>query len=187
MQREPRASSVVDAGRQAPDVSGRPETPATGATARRFSLRAVLVAFVLIPINSLWIVHTEIVRYAGHPTTTSLYFNVIFCLFVLVSLNTLVRRLAPAWALRQSELLVVYTVLSLGSSMVGHDMLQVLLATLVHPFRYADDSNRWQTLFFQALPRWLTMDDEAGVRAYFLGNTSLYHTHFLIVWARPVL
>src|SRR5262249_10831630 len=37
-----------------------------------FSLRAVLLAFALIPLNSLWIVHTEIVQYAGHPTTTSL-------------------------------------------------------------------------------------------------------------------
>src|SRR5437764_2392048 len=134
MQREPRASPVVDAGRQAPDVSAPQGTPATSVVARRFSLRAVLVAFVLIPLNSLWIVHTEIVRYAGHPTTTSLFFNVVFCLFVLVGLNAVVRRVRPRWALRQGELLVVYTVLSLGSCMVGHDMMQVLIATLIHPF-----------------------------------------------------
>src|SRR2546427_5063149 len=133
------------------------------------SRRSLLIGFTLIPLNSLWIVHTEIVRYAGHPTTTSLYFNVIFCLFVLIGLNGLLRRLIPSWALRQGELLVVYTVLSLGSCMVGHDMLQVLIATLVHPFWFADDSNRWQTLFFQAMPRWLMMDDPAAVRAYHLG------------------
>src|SRR6516165_4814680 len=67
------------------------------------TLRSLIIGFVLIPINSLWIVYTEIVRYAGHPTTTSLYFNVIFCLFILVGLNALLRRTAPTLALRQSE------------------------------------------------------------------------------------
>src|SRR5438034_7269135 len=151
------------------------------------SLRSLLIGFGLVPLNSLWIVHTELVRYAGHPTTTSLYFNVIFCLFVLVGLNRLLRRLAPRWALRQGELLVVYTILSLGSSMVGHDMMQVLIATLVHPFWFASESNRWVSLFFPALPTWLMMSDPGAVRAYELGNTSLYHAHYLLAWLQPVL
>jgi hypothetical protein len=151
------------------------------------TFRSLLIGFALVPVNSLWIVQTEVVRYAGHPTTTSLYFNVIFCLFVLIGLNGLVRRLAPSWALQQGELLVVYTILSLGSCMVGHDMLQVFVATLVHPFYFASDSNNWASLFFPALPRWLMMDDPDAVRAYHLGNTSLYHAHYLLAWLRPVL
>src|SRR5947209_12826276 len=141
MQHEPRASSVVDARRQTPDASGRQGAPAAGVAARRFSLRAVLVAFALIPLNSLWIVHTEIVRYAGHPTTTSLFFNVVFSLAVLVLLNGLVRRIRPGWAFSQAELLIVYTLLSLGSAMVGHDLYQVLIATLTHPCWYASAAN----------------------------------------------
>src|SRR5262245_55747080 len=72
---------------------------ATGPVTRR----SVLLGFALVPVNSLWIVHTELVRYAGHPTTTSLYFNVVFCLFVLVGLNAILRLYRPGWALRQSE------------------------------------------------------------------------------------
>jgi hypothetical protein len=159
--------------------ASRPAGPVTG--------RSVLLGFALVPLNSLWIVHTELVRYAGHPTTTSLYFNVIFCLFVLVGLNQVLRRLLPGRELRQSELLVVYTILSLGSCMVGHDMMQVFLATLIHPFYFASESNRWQTLFFAGLPKWLMVDDPDAVRAYHLGTTSLYHAHYLLVWARPVL
>src|SRR5207249_7739262 len=103
--------------RAVPGFAGRPAKPGP---ARIFSLRAVLVAFALIPLNSLWIVHTEIVRYAGHPTTTSLFFNVVFSLTLLIALNAVVRRLRPAWAFSQAELLIVYTLLSLGSAMVGH-------------------------------------------------------------------
>src|SRR5260370_6566814 len=166
---------------------GRGRPGGTRRTAGPITLRSLLIVFALIPLNSLWIVNTEIVRYAGHPTTTSLYFNVIFCLFALVGMNAALRRLAPSWALRQGELLVVYTILSLGSSMVGHDMMQVLIATLVHPFRFADDSNRWGSLFFQVLPRWLMMDDHAAVQGYMLGNTSLYHWQYIVAWARPLL
>ena len=53
------------------------------------------IAFLLVPINALWIVQTEVIRYAGHPTTTSLFFNVVFCLAVLVALNAVLKRFAP--------------------------------------------------------------------------------------------
>src|SRR6266581_1216393 len=77
-----------------------PEARVPPPIARRppFTLRAVLIALFLIPFNSLWIVHTEIVRYAGHPTTTSLFYNVIFCLAILVAINALLTRFWPRMA-----------------------------------------------------------------------------------------
>jgi Family of unknown function (DUF6785)/Domain of unknown function (DUF6784) len=176
------APGVVAPAPRAPETRVPPSIP------RRppFTLRAVLIALLLIPLNSLWIVHTEIVRYAGHPTTTSLFYNVIFCLAILVAINALLARFWPRMAFSQGELLVIYTLLSLGSAMVGHDMLQVLIATLVHPFWFASEDNRWHSLFFDQMPRWLMMDDRAALRGYFLGNTSLYHREFLLAWARPV-
>jgi hypothetical protein len=154
---------------------------------RRFRARPLLIALALIPLNSLWIVHTEIVRYAGHPTTTSLFFNVIFSLCILVALNALLRRVRPSWVLSQGELLLVYTLLSLGSAMVGHDMYQVLIATLTHPFWYVTEGNQWESLFFAHLPRWLMMDDPAALRGYFVGNSSFYRAEFLLAWTRPIL
>ncbi len=167
-------------------------SPATGippSPAVRLGLtpRALAIAFLLTPLNSFWIVHTEIVRYAGHPTTTSLFFNVIFCLAVLVGINALLKRYWPAKAFRQAELLAIYTLLSLGTAMVGHDMLQVLISTLPHPFWFASPDNRWESLFFGDLPRWLMVEDRLALRGYMLGNDTLYRAHYLLVWARPVL
>jgi len=141
----------------------------------------------LIPVNALWIVHTEIVRYAGHPTTTSLFFNVVFDLAVLISVNALLLRHRPRWAFSQGELIVIFTLLSLGSCMVGHDMYQVLIADLTHPFWFETPENRWKALFFDYLPRWLMVDDKAALKSYFLGGTSFYHLHYLKVWIRPIL
>ena len=148
--------------------------------------RSLLIGFLLIPLNSYWIVQTEIVRYAGHPTTTSLFFNVIFCLAILVFVNALLHRYWPRAAFSQAELLVIYTVLSLGSCMVGHDMMQVVIATMAHPFRFASPENKWVDLFFDYLPRRLMVDDPTAVHGYYFGYGNLYTAHVLLAWLRPV-
>ncbi|MDH7571892.1 MAG: hypothetical protein QHJ73_20115, partial [Armatimonadota bacterium] len=74
------------------EAKPEPSSGAHVARRRAVSFRAVLIAFLLTPLNSLWIVHSEIVQYAGHPTTVSLFFNVIFCLAVLVLLNAALAR-----------------------------------------------------------------------------------------------
>lgn len=155
--------------------------------AKAITWRSLLIGFGLIPINALWIVHTEVVRYAGHPTTMSLYFNVVFCLVILILLNAPLKRFRPRWALTPGELLVIYTVLSIGSCMVGHDLYQVLIATLVHPFRFATPENRWESLFFQYLPRFLMVSDKEVLKGYFEGHSTLYAPEHLRAWLRPVL
>ena len=45
----------------------------------------------------------EIVRYAGHPTTISLFFNSILVLLALVGLNGILRRVAPRHVFSQSS------------------------------------------------------------------------------------
>ena len=54
--------------------------------------RAVALALVLMPLNAYWVTKMEVVRYLGHPTTISLFFNVVFILTILIALNALVRR-----------------------------------------------------------------------------------------------
>lgn len=154
---------------------------------RAITFRAVLLGLLLIPPNCLWIVWTEVVRYAGHPTTMSLFFNVVFCLVLLVLVNLGVRQVAPRWALTQGELLVVYTILSLGSCMVGHDMYQVVIAGLVHPFQYATPENKWQLLFFHYLPKWLMVSNPQVLKGYFQGHSSLYQADHLRAWLGPVV
>jgi hypothetical protein len=50
-------------------------SPAAGAGTETGRLRARfwLLAAVLVPINAYWIIVSEVVRYAGHPTTISLF------------------------------------------------------------------------------------------------------------------
>jgi hypothetical protein len=147
----------------------------------------VLLGFLLVPVNAFWVVWTEVARYAAHPTTTSVFFNVVFCVCVLVALNALLKRFLPRHAFSQGELLVIYTLLSLGTAMAGHDMLQVLVSTVSYAHRFETGENHWRALFFDALPEGLMVTDPQALRGMWNGGTTLYTPAFLGAWARPVL
>ncbi len=103
-----------------------------GRRPRMVTLRAVLLALFIMPFSSLWQVNMEVIRYSGHPSTISLFFNVVFIFAVLIGLNTLVRKVRPSWAFDPGELLTIYIMLGLSTAMDGHDMIEVLTPILTH-------------------------------------------------------
>lgn len=145
--------------------------------------RSIAAALILLPINAYWVVQMEVVRYSAHPTTISLFFNLIFILLVLVLLNRAVGRRWPRAALTRGEMLFVYAVLAIGSCLCGHDMFQVLVPTLCWPYEYADAANQWHALFIDKhLPTWAMMSDRAVVDGYFKGNDTLYRWTYIRAW-----
>ena len=109
--------------------------------------RAVFIGTLLLPANAYWIASGE-----ATSTTVSLFFNIIFILFILLLLNLLFKQLAPNAALNQGELLIVYVMLSISSGIAGLDMMRVLMAVLVGPFWYARPENEWAELFWRFIP-----------------------------------
>ncbi|MBI2192264.1 MAG: hypothetical protein HYU36_09790 [Planctomycetes bacterium] len=149
--------------------------------------RAFLISLLLIPFNAYWIMQIEAVWYSGHPTTISLFFNVILLLCVLILVNHQVRRRWPRQALHPAEILVVYVMLSLASAMGGHDMLQVLTPTLTYPYYYAGPWNGWPDLFIDHLPSALMVDSPEAVKNFYDGRSSLYRPENFRPWIFPVL
>jgi hypothetical protein len=129
----------------------------------------------------------EIVRYSGHPTTISLFFNAIFSLLLLLIANSVLRRFAPRFTLTPSELIVTYLLTTLGSAMAGHDMMQILIPVMAHSFRFATPENRWQEIINPFLPTWLTVRDPNILRGAYEGNSTLYTAEHLHAWAGPAV
>jgi len=148
--------------------------------------RAVLLALLLIPVNALWVVKMEVTRYAGHPTTISLFFNVVFWLAALLLANALVGRLFPRLALAPGELLTVYLMLALSSAMAGHDMIEVLTPILAHATYFATPSNDWGAKVLPHLPPWLTVSDPRVLKEFYTGTGTLYDPHNIGAWLTPV-
>ena len=139
------------------------------------TVKSLLIASLLIPINCYWVIEMEVIRYSGHPVTISLFFNVIFSLFIVIGINQFLRWLSPRSALNQGELIIIYLMLSIASGITGHDMLEILVPMLGHAFRFATPENEWRELFLPFLPEWLTVSDGKVARGYYEGEVkSLY-------------
>ncbi len=168
-------------------MSQAPRAASEGAKERPgVTARAVVISLLLIPPTAYWVIQMELIRYQGHPTTISLYFNVIFTLLILLLVNAVLRWLMPRYALTQPEFLVIYSMLSIASSMAGHDMLQVLLPTLPHPYWFATAANKWEAEVWPLLPRWLMMGQQPAMYDFYNGSSSLYLRHNYLPWLRPL-
>ncbi len=147
--------------------------------------KALLIAIVLIPVNVYWIIQLEVVRYT-HPTLIHPLSNVIFILFWLLVLRTVLSKLSKKMWLSGAELLTIYVMLCIVSSLCSHDMMEILITLLGHPFRFATPENEWQQLFWKELPSWLTVQDTRVLSGYYEGQSSFYHKRHLVAWATPI-
>jgi len=149
--------------------------------------RALAIGLVLLPVNAYWVTRMEVFRYAGHPTTISLFFNVVFILAALLALNSIVRRISRRLALTPPELLTVYVMLALGSAIAGHDMIEVLTPILSHAHFYARPENGWQTDILPHLPSWLVVSDQQVLKEFYEGTNTFYVWRNVRAWLGPVL
>jgi hypothetical protein len=178
-----RAASAVAERPAAPPERAAPPAPVL----RAVTWRSLLIGLLLIPANAYWLVQMERVRYSAHPTTISLFFNVIFILLVVTVINAGIARLSRRAAMNRGELLVVYGMLAVASCMPAHDFQQVLVPMLNWPYRFATPSNGWADLFFPYLPGWLMVSDKEVNTGFFGGNATLYSLPVLRAWVIPVI
>jgi len=149
--------------------------------------RAVLISLILIPLNSYWIIQMESVYYSGHSTATSLFFNVIFSVLVLIILDIPLKRLFPNLAFSQSEYLTVYIMVSQASALAGHSMMQILPPAIVAPYGLATPENEWNELFGRYIPEWLAVSDDKALHEFIKGESTLYTAWHIKAWLVPVI
>ena len=151
-----------------------------------FTTRLLIISLVILPFNTYFLLQMELVRYT-FPTWIVPLSNVIFFLALVMASNLLIRKIAPSLALRHGELLVLYVILSITTTMSAGDILQAVLSVLGYAFWFATPENEFQELFIRYLPDWLTVSDEQTLRAFYMGDSSLYEPHNLKIWVPVIL
>jgi len=96
----------------------------------RFPWRGLLLGTVLIPPMALLGVYAYVVVQATLWTQTALLRGPVFVLFLPVGLNLLLKRLARRWALREEELLLIYSMSTVATAVGGIGFCQFLVPTL---------------------------------------------------------
>jgi hypothetical protein len=147
----------------------------------------IAIGLLLLIINSYWVFMASEVWHSTQLTIASLFFNAVFTLFVLVLINFAVQRFLPKFAFSQADLLMIYVMIVMLSTISGHTMMGYLLPALEHPFWFATAENEWDELFGNYLPTWLVVRDKEVLKGYFEGESSLYTIKHLKAWLLPVL
>ena len=101
----------------------------------RITIRSLLIGLFLIPVNCFWILQFEFNRWS-FPTYLVPYYNVIFCLLLLVGISMLMKTISPSWALSPTELLIPYLMMCMASSICSHNMMEILVTSIGHPFGF---------------------------------------------------
>lgn len=147
-------------------------------------MRSLIIGLLLI-IPNAWFNLYGYIWGQSRPDTVSLYFNVVITLAIVCGLNALLRRVSARLALRQSELIVIYSMLAIGTAVCGLDQIQTMLPVIAHPFWHASPENHWQQLFLDKIPSWLTVTDERALWAYYDSGQPLFATPYWKPWLIP--
>ncbi|MFQ5810268.1 MAG: DUF6785 family protein, partial [Armatimonadota bacterium] len=149
--------------------------------------RSILIGVLLAPFHCYWLIHMEIVRGRGFASTVSLFFNVILTLLVLTLANHAIRRFWPRAALARTELLVIYTMLSMVTALCSIDMLKPLSCIMPYGYWYATPENGWAELFHRHMPQFLGVSDMGVLKPYFEGGATAYTSERILTWLWPTL
>ncbi len=150
--------------------------------------RGFLVGLALLPFNCLWVLFMESMTAKGpFVSTISLMFNVVFILVFLALANAVMRRLRPGLALTRAEMIIVYLMLTIGTSVAGHDMLQVLVSVMA--------AGTWKGASVEALartmayttPYWLVVSRPEALYGFYNGDSTLYQWSAIGAWLTPLL
>jgi hypothetical protein len=160
-----------------------PQVEATEAAApRAVPWTTVIVGAVSALGCNYWLIHMNSVSFNALPTTISVFFHVVFILFLLALINAALRRWAPRLALSARSLSLFYSMLCIASVPAGLDGTLILSAIVGTPSRLATPENRWGELFVDQIPSWLIVRDSSAVRGFFEGSSSLWVLEHLAAW-----
>ncbi len=149
--------------------------------------RSLLLGCLLIPINCYWVTIIEVKYYALDGSCLPLFIEPVFMLFVVTFLNFLLSKRRPQASLTQGEFLTIYIMLVTSMTLAGHDTLQNMFGTIVHPFWFATPENEWADLFFRYIPGWLTITDKTVLEGFYEGESTIYTMRNFRPWIKPLI
>lgn len=152
----------------------------------RITLRAIIIGLILVVVNVYWVGIASEQWYCMF-TLVNPFSNAIFSLTILIAFGFLLRRISEKLTFSSAELLVIYAMVTMASTISGHTTMTPLLAALTQPYWFASPENEWQSLFWQHIPSWITVSDPEILEGYFHGETTFHTMRHIKAWLVPIL
>jgi hypothetical protein len=148
--------------------------------------RAIIIGLFFVIVNAYWVGIASELWYSVF-TLVNPFSNAVFTLIVLIGLSFVLGKFSSKLSLSPAELLVIYVMVTMVSTISGHAMMAILFGTLAHPFWFASPENEWQQLFWKYIPSWFTVSDKEILREYFVGESTFHTVERMKAWAIPIL
>ncbi|MBD3184479.1 hypothetical protein GF312_19505 [Candidatus Poribacteria bacterium] len=163
------------------------EASSTDYSSSGIKIHILLIGLVFVVLNGYWTLMGSEVWHSTQLTIASLFFNAVFTLLVLVIINLVIKKIVPRFAMSQADMLTIYVMVVMLTTISGHTMMGYLLPAIAHAFWFATPENEWLQLFGSHVPDWMAVKDADVLRGFYEGESSLYITRNLKAWFKPVL
>jgi hypothetical protein len=147
----------------------------------------LLLGLLLVPIFVWWTLAVEEIGFRSWPTSVSLFFHVLCGLLALLVVNGLVKRVLPRLALTRAEMLAIYSLVSAGVAVSGHDHQMVYVRGWVYCLYRAAHDPTWAKFADLPWPRYITIRNIAVLDKAFQGFSSLEIPLHWKLWLIPLL
>lgn len=148
--------------------------------------RALIIGLVLVALLA-WA--TPYNDYLIGATLMAGNYLPIAAFFVLFSLtvggNFTLRSIRPQWALRPSELIVIWAMIATAASIPGSGLMRFVIPHSVAPLHYASPENHWEQDVISHFPEGMIIRDQDAVESFFKGSRD-GHVPWKL-WAQPLL
>ncbi len=150
--------------------------------------RSIVIGLALTVVHTCWVIYEELaLQHIGTPTFFTLVQTVIGLLFVLMLANSVFRRFLPRWVLSPPELMVIFTMTTLGAIITASKLLHYLFPTLLWP-GYKPKLVGGEAAF-ASLPAFCAPHDPRLVERFFVGTQgfwSFFRPDILKPWLLPM-
>ncbi|MCJ7751379.1 MAG: hypothetical protein MUQ65_09845, partial [Armatimonadetes bacterium] len=150
-------------------------------------LRAVIAGLLLVPAITLFGVWGSWVE-GGTGAAQSLSSVAVGLLAFFAGANALLRRHKPAWAFSAGELITVYLVTAITTSITGGIWLWggSLPAAVAYPAWVAGSGNQYAHTILPNMPPGMIVTNRDALEGFMLGGSTAYRMEVLRAWAWPV-
>jgi len=134
------------------------------------TVRATIVGLLCVAFLCLATPYTDLVMQGSRMVANHLPIGVlgIFLVMVLI-VNSVFRVLAARWAFTRTELMVIFIMMLVASSIPSTGYIALVLPLLAGRTYFAPDHPKWDSLFGQYLRKWLIPQDPQAMRWFYEG------------------
>ena len=146
---------------------------------RVFTPRAFVLGCLLAALLGVGPLYTQFVNHTAPLNADSITAGAVFLLFLLTFVvTTAQRKLFPSRAFTTGELVVVYTMMIVASTIPTKTLIASMIPTLPGAEYYATPENNWAELILPLIPKWMVPQDPLAAKYFYEGAPS----HVAIPW-----